>query len=108
MKVGCHQQQHQSTNQGANAHTQTHVIHSSPSVRETHQASPRAVWGDRRSVRPASCGAMVMSMSAFGKRPAPPAGHSDRKRVVLGKSVSVSVDLGGRRLIKQKKYHTKN
>src|SRR3546814_11514780 len=29
--------------------------------------------------------------------------HQDRKSVVLGKSVSVSVDLGGRRLIKKKK-----
>src|SRR3546814_13194991 len=30
----------------------------------------------------------------------------DRKRVVLGKSVSVRVDLGGRRLIKTKKTNT--
>src|SRR3546814_18071485 len=34
------------------------------------------------------------------------AGHQrDRKRVVSGKSVSVRVDLGGRRFIKKKKYN---
>src|SRR3546814_19722161 len=32
----------------------------------------------------------------------------DRKSVVEGKSVSVRVDLGGRRLIKKKKYNNKN
>src|SRR3546814_16592186 len=31
---------------------------------------------------------------------------SDRKSVVWGKSVSVRVDLGGRRIIKKKKYTT--
>src|SRR3546814_11115303 len=31
----------------------------------------------------------------------------DRKRVVSGKSVSVRVDLGGRRIIKKKKYKNK-
>src|SRR3546814_15478914 len=30
----------------------------------------------------------------------------DRKSVVWGKSVSVRVDLGGRRIIKKKKHHT--
>src|SRR3546814_15351856 len=30
----------------------------------------------------------------------------DRKSVVEGKGVSVSVDLGGRRIIKKKKHHT--
>src|SRR3546814_18372821 len=30
---------------------------------------------------------------------------TDRKSVVLGKSVSVRVDLGGRRIIKKKRYH---
>src|SRR3546814_19337260 len=32
-------------------------------------------------------------------------GAPDRKRVVVGKSVSVRVDLGGRRLIKNKRLH---
>src|SRR3546814_18471649 len=32
----------------------------------------------------------------------------DRKSCVAGKSVSVSVDLGGRRIIKKKKKHKKN
>src|SRR3546814_17378149 len=32
--------------------------------------------------------------------------HQDRKNVALGKSVSVRVDLGVRRIIKSKKYHT--
>src|SRR3546814_18668729 len=32
------------------------------------------------------------------------AGAADRKRVVSGKSVSVRVDLGGRRIIKKKKH----
>src|SRR3546814_18367614 len=31
-----------------------------------------------------------------------PGGHRDRKSVVLGKSVSVRVDVGGRRIIKKK------
>src|SRR3546814_12712710 len=34
-------------------------------------------------------------------------GASDRKSVVEGKSVSVSVDLGGRRIIKKKNYRKK-
>src|SRR3546814_16133524 len=39
--------------------------------------------------------------------PIAPRGHrGDRKSVVSGKSVSVSVDLGGRRVIKQKKQQT--
>src|SRR3546814_15339134 len=33
--------------------------------------------------------------------------YPDRKSVVSGKSVSVRVDLGGRRIIKKKKYTTK-
>src|SRR3546814_16835635 len=33
-------------------------------------------------------------------------GFADRKSVVSGKSVSVRVDLGGRRIIKKKKKHT--
>src|SRR3546814_17293980 len=33
--------------------------------------------------------------------------HRERKRVVEGKSVSVSVDLGGRRIIKKKRKSTK-
>src|SRR3546814_16539224 len=35
-------------------------------------------------------------------------GFTDRKRVVSGKSVSVGVDLGGRRIIKKKKYTLTN
>src|SRR3546814_1913156 len=34
--------------------------------------------------------------------------HADRKSVVEGKSVSVRLDLGGRRIIKKKKYRKKN
>src|SRR3546814_17761053 len=39
-----------------------------------------------------------------GGRPVPGVG-GDRKSVVLGKSVSVRVDLGCRRIIKKKKHH---
>src|SRR3546814_15004150 len=35
-------------------------------------------------------------------------GRRDRKSVVEGKSVSVRVDLGGRRIIKKKRVHTNN
>src|SRR3546814_19498588 len=38
----------------------------------------------------------------------PAAGHTDRKSVVSGKSVSVRVDLGGRRIIKQNKMENHN
>src|SRR3546814_12437792 len=36
----------------------------------------------------------------------PPINEADRKSVVSGKSVSVRVDLGGRRIIKKKKRQT--
>src|SRR3546814_13221918 len=43
---------------------------------------------------------------AFGGLFAIPHLRRDRKSVVYGKSVSVRVDLGGRRIIKQKKHFT--
>src|SRR3546814_16023546 len=52
------------------------------------------------------CGAESNSSSSAGStQPAPPPALPEkaRKRVVEGKSVSVSVDLGGRRIIKKKK-----
>src|SRR3546814_3437876 len=57
--------------------------------------------------------AEVRSTPVFSRRPSPQGEggrleylvvrHSDRKSVVSGKSVSVRVDLGGRRIIKKKK-----
>src|SRR3546814_13884682 len=61
--------------------------------------------------KPKACSALARSwrMVSSACRMKPPAGPSaeppsaaDRKRVVSGKSVSVSVDLGGRRYIKKK------
>src|SRR3546814_20152744 len=40
--------------------------------------------------------------------PSPPVSHADRKTVVYGKSVSVRVDLGGRRILNKQKQHTHN
>src|SRR3546814_20567813 len=45
-----------------------------------------------------------VSLRAVAK-PMPPAPPVDRKSVVEGTSVSVRVDLGGRRIIKKKKYN---
>src|SRR3546814_3243134 len=62
-----------------------------PAARITRKASPD--WGSLPCAAP----------SARQARSAPPArsqGGQDRKIVVLGKSVSVILDLGGRRFIK--------
>src|SRR3546814_11881219 len=47
-----------------------------------------------------------LEMKAMGHLPAPVVGLLDRKSVVSGKSVSVRVDLGGRRRIKKKNKKT--
>src|SRR3546814_11371607 len=51
----------------------------------------------------------VAALDADGFRPRgiPETLYEDRKSVVLGKGVSVRVDLGGRRIIKTKKIHKK-
>src|SRR3546814_13433290 len=52
---------------------------------------------------------IIQTSSSTARRPlkrrvaTPPRQKRDRKSVVYGKSVSVSVDLGGRRIIKKKK-----
>src|SRR3546814_16825128 len=61
-------------------------------------ARPAAPRPPCPSVRAAAAG---LPPEGYGRRPASPAG--DRKSVVEGKSVSVRVDLGGRRIIKKKK-----
>src|SRR3546814_12587066 len=54
---------------------------------------------------------LAMPLQAFGECPGrftvPPTAPLDRKSVVEGKSVSVRVDLGGRRIITKKKKSTK-
>src|SRR3546814_11407602 len=54
---------------------------------------------------PARLGASLQRRGRGGPEVALEPG-SDRKRVVWGKSVSVRVDLGGRRIITKKKYNT--
>src|SRR3546814_18783171 len=64
-------------------------------------------WDDRKTVSAAAEPAAIMRPAANAAAPPHALGifviASDRKRVVKGKSVSVRVDLGGRRIIKKKK-----
>src|SRR3546814_16030489 len=74
-------------------------------IRELQRAT--SYWCLGRKLRP-SCGCPV---SAASRSLRPHSGttvcsHGDRKSVVEGKSVSVRVDLGGRRICQQQKYHT--
>src|SRR3546814_19700471 len=62
----------------------------------------------RKERRPASDAARSSEAPAAGGSDGAKSETSDRKSVVEGKSGSVSVDLGGRRLIKQKKQKKKN
>src|SRR3546814_14282233 len=55
----------------------------------------RGAWRDHRGLSGSDLG-LVLGFRRGG------VWHADRKRVVSGKSVSVRVDLGGRRLIKKK------
>src|SRR3546814_15826103 len=54
----------------------------------------------KRIAKPQADGPCCLAKSAANES------GSDRKSVVSGKSVSVRVDLGGRRFIKKKKEHT--
>src|SRR3546814_10991430 len=73
---------------------------------EAHRDAWRAVRGGGRPERRAPPGAGAARRAPAGGPTAgraPPGGScSDRKSVVEGKSVSVRVDLGGRRVIKKK------
>src|SRR3546814_16213954 len=75
-------------------------------VRFGRDLCPRAVGGRRFRRR------RQQSVDGHPRRRGGGRGERDRKSVVEGKSVSVSVDLGGRRLInnkkKQKKEETKH
>src|SRR3546814_6050317 len=62
--------------------------------RELAEQFPDALYGSRRD----------FSAKLAGEFDAALATGSDRKRVVKGKSVSVRVDLGGRRIIKKKRH----
>src|SRR3546814_13011549 len=57
----------------------------------------------------AAADAPLGAITGRSAKPAPkPTTRQDRKSVVEGKSVSERVDLGGPRLLKNKKKHTKN
>src|SRR3546814_15210663 len=66
-------------------------------VRKIIDASPfRAISRPRRALEHGRTGGPISPASAVR-------GRKDRKSVVSGKSVSVRVDLGGRRILKKKK-----
>src|SRR3546814_1433372 len=71
------------------------ISRSQPSFQARTSASMRDVRSRRRGAPPTA------PMTARWN----PRSRSDRKSVVEGKSVSVRVDLGGRRIIKKKKQH---
>src|SRR3546814_8554953 len=60
-----------------------------------------------RGVRPSEIARRGFARQADQKESDDQHAQQDRKSVVTGKSVSVSVDLGGRRSIKKKKQKTK-
>src|SRR3546814_20951007 len=66
-----------------------------PSRHSQSRRRPSLFVGDRRG--PRAAGEQVAARE-----------HADRKSVVWGRSVSVGVDLGGRRSIKKKNTHEKN
>src|SRR3546814_19714222 len=66
-------------------------------------SSDLAWRGCRRSCR---CSSPARGHRARLQRPRPRPAHRDRKSVVQGKSVSVRVDLGGRRIVKKKRTYT--
>src|SRR3546814_20338189 len=70
-----------------------------------HRTCPQYCTGHQGLTfsRRVSDSAMTMSSRSGVTIAAPVSGPPDRKRVVSGKSVSVRVDLGGRRIIKKKK-----
>src|SRR3546814_17113394 len=68
-------------------------------------AAAAAAGGDARG-RSAAHGAGPAGARRLRAREPAGAARQDRKSVVWGKSVSVRVDLGGRRIIKQKKKKT--
>src|SRR3546814_14862147 len=63
----------------------------------------RTLIGTARDVEQISHETACLLMRALGA----PAQQKDRKRVAWGKSVSVCVDLGGRRILKKKKHNIK-
>src|SRR3546814_11853877 len=63
--------------------------------------------GDLQIGVPASWDTRIPHLIRFTKEQGPPS-PEDRRSVVSGTSVSVRVDLGGRRIIKTKKKQTKN
>src|SRR3546814_15222050 len=78
--------------------------------RASERAAPRSFASSRCSADRAGCRCRNCSASDCAARGGLPGTHrrphgQDRKSVVEGKSVSVRLDLGGRRLIK-KKYKT--
>src|SRR3546814_19128802 len=73
-----------------------------PALRQLERKRRRALGGrTRRQCRGISAQAAARSRYLHGRRRCPAFGR-DRKSVVSGKSVSVRVDLGGRRIIKKK------
>src|SRR3546814_14751230 len=66
----------------------------------TDNALHRSFWCGRRW-GPCNCGAALLSPDGRGANKT----RTDRKSVVSGKSVSVRVDLGGRRIITTKSTH---
>src|SRR3546814_17714109 len=64
----------------------------------------RRLWADRQHRLGRGQGRQSQRQRLFGVAGG---GDRDRKSVVSGKSVSVRVDLGGRRIIKKKKKNTK-
>src|SRR3546814_18521060 len=76
--------------------------------RETHYFLASAGAGAAPSAG-AAASAAGAALSAGAAAASPSAGAAaDRKSVVSGKSVSVRVDLGGRRIIKKTKHHKHN
>src|SRR3546814_18516257 len=80
--------------------TRSYLPHGTAALRLTLSSpaiSRRGVMPDRRTGGPCA----IMFMPPFGAQVSDPT--VDRKSVVEGTSVSVRVDLGGRRIIKKKK-----
>src|SRR3546814_13425820 len=72
---------------------------------EEHDADTRPIGARIAGMRRRHCVRCGAGSAETGASAMPlPSSEADRKSVVLGKSVSVRVDLGGRRIIKQKNY----
>src|SRR3546814_16242454 len=80
----------------------TTLFRSSRGVRPFHPRRPRRPRTVRTAPRPLALFPRKISPAAF-RLMADRVVLLDRKSVVLGKSVSVRVDLGGRRIIKKKR-----